>query len=308
MEMSKAHKRLAQIRCLVEAVECMERGESLPTSLCYVPSMVPYKHSGKGSITVHASPSISSPAVGKVSEKVSRVSATSHVETNTEGFWLKLAACEENKFFPGKESGWVLLDTISGHSPKATLVGVKTQANSEESAVSKDWMECVVRAYSLGAKEKDTLSPPDPEMTSQLREPHPNWNIELDSDLAEFLFKNDTPFIAKSLSEPVGSDYSNQWFSYIRASHNDDLLPEIAGVSDWEDCAGSWDYSGHSGDTEEVYIRVQMLQGVVLRQLHLLVDPDEDCPKHMQVPPRRSSFRPLNRSRDKPCFLNLDIW
>ena len=278
--MSKAHKRLAQICCLVRAVECMEKGENLPDPLCYVPSIVPYIHSGKGAITVYAEPKVASAAVGKISDKVKQVSATSHVETNSEGFWLKLAPREKEKFFPGRDGGWVLLDTISGHSPKATL---KAQSNNDKSAVSKDWMESVIKGFSLGSDDKNELSAPDTEMTNQLREHHPNWGIELDSDLAEFLFKNDTPFIAKSLSEPVGSDYSNEWFSFIRASHNDDLLPEIAGVKEWDDGGCSWDGSARSGENEDVYIRVQLRQGVVMKQLSLLVEPDDDCPKHLQV-------------------------
>ena len=278
--MSKAHKRLAQIRCLVRAVECMEKGESLPDPLCYVPSIVPYIHSGKGAITVYAEPKVASPAVGKISDKVKQVSATSHVETNPEGFWLKLAPREKEKFFPGRDSGWIMLDTLTGHSPKATL---KAQSKNDESAVSKDWMESVIKGFSLGPEDKHGLPPSDIEMASQLRQPHPDWSIELDSDLAEFLFKNDTPFIAKSLSEPVGSDYSNEWFSFIRASHSDDLLPEIAGVKEWDDGCCSWDCTPRAGETEDVYIRVQLRQGVVMKQLSLLVEPDDDCPKHLQV-------------------------
>ncbi|KAI6660099.1 E3 ubiquitin-protein ligase HECTD3-like [Oopsacas minuta] len=277
--MNKAHKRLAQIRCLLESVDCMDKGESLPEPLCYVPSIVPYEHSGKGTISVYAEPKVTSATVGKISDKVKRVSATSQVETNSEGFWLKLASREKEKFFPGRESGWVMLDSISGQSPKATLQGIK----SDKSDISKNWMDTVITTFSLSLSEKNDLSPPDKNMTNQLRDPHPDWNIELDSDLSEFLFKNDTPFIAKSLSEPVGSDYSNEWFSFIRASHNDDLLPEIAGVTEWDDGCCSWDYSASSGDNEDVYIRVQMRQGVVMKQLSLLVEPDDDCPKHVQI-------------------------
>ena len=278
LAMDKAHKRLAQIRCLLESVECMERGESLPEPLCYVASIVPYKHSGKGAISVYSEPNVKAIVVGKISDKVKQVSATSQVETNSDGFWLKLASREKEKFFPETESGWVLLDSVTGHSPKATLVAIK----DENSAASKDWMESVIINFSLSSIDKDDLPPRDTEMSNKLKDPHPTWSIEMDSDLAEFLCKNDMPFIAKSLSEPVGSDYSNEWFSFIRASHNDDMLPEIAAVSEWEDGC-SWEYSASSRANEDVYIRVQLRQGVVMKQLFLLADLGSSCPKHVQV-------------------------
>ena len=100
MSTSKARKRLACIRCVLDCVNCFKENKALPASLCFVPSQVEYVVSNdSGAITFpHALHFWSCPSKirGKLTGLIEIIdknfSLTAHGEefSNDEGDWIQV--------------------------------------------------------------------------------------------------------------------------------------------------------------------------------------------------------------------------
>lgn len=100
MSTSKARKRLACIRCVLDCVNCIKENKALPVSLCFVPSQVEYVVSNdSGTITFpHALHFWSCPSKirGKLTGLIEiidkNLSLTAHGEefSNDEGDWIQV--------------------------------------------------------------------------------------------------------------------------------------------------------------------------------------------------------------------------
>ena len=95
--------RLGRIRCLVQAVEAMQRGDALPKPLCYVPTVLtlecqPDKVGGE-QVELHEKPDLTSPVLNKL------MSAKTHLLTvkgfpcfNKDGGWFQTLTPFENNW------------------------------------------------------------------------------------------------------------------------------------------------------------------------------------------------------------------
>lgn len=268
-------EKLSVIRCLIDSVESMQNNGSLPDAMCYVPKIVSYSCMGKCFISVYAQPNLSS-IIAHISDKVDKVMCSNNFVSNDIGRWLKLANTEKNKYFHCKYDGWVLLDSFQSDIPNSGLVLSKKDSTTS-------WLYALSKSYSLYRinNSKNFIPPNDEDISKKLSIPPNNWNFELDSTLSNFLFKYDSTYVDKSLSEPMDPDYSNEWFSFVSASHNDELLPDIINVNVWSNDSSSWDYTGNSN--EDIYIKLQIKPGIIIEQLSILVDNEDNCPQHIKV-------------------------
>lgn len=94
MKNEPARRRLARIRCLLESINRIEQGKSLPLPLCFVPAEVEYLREeckNSTSMAIRKKPQNDSQAVGELpSVQNLQFFASGEEFFNNSGSWIKL--------------------------------------------------------------------------------------------------------------------------------------------------------------------------------------------------------------------------
>ena len=96
-----ARVRLGRIRCLINTVECMKKGELLPEPICFVPKELNFEYEGEEALCISEEPKDGAKVVAKLPEKKATTFVCSGQPLfNSQGGWMQIMS-------PHK--GWVLL-------------------------------------------------------------------------------------------------------------------------------------------------------------------------------------------------------
>lgn len=130
-----ARVRLGRIRCLVNAVECMKKGQPLPEALCFVPKETFFDLEGEEALIVYDEPKTDA----KIEEKVHpgrpvKLTCSAQPLFNSAGGWMRLVS---------PHSGWVLLQPAK-RPFKGKLRRVKKEGDDHD-----DWLSVVEHTCSL---------------------------------------------------------------------------------------------------------------------------------------------------------------
>lgn len=130
-----ARVRLGRIRCLVNAIECMKRGQPLPEALCFVPKETLFELEGEEALIVYEEPKTDA----KIEEKVHpgrpvKLTCSGQPQFNSTGGWMRLVS---------PHSGWVLLQPA-----KRPFKG-KLRRAKKEGDVRDDWLSVIENTCSL---------------------------------------------------------------------------------------------------------------------------------------------------------------
>ena len=169
-----ARARLGRIRCLIQAVESMKQGESLPEALCYVPKTIRLQCEGDEPVDIREQPKSSATSIAKLPAKKNHVLEAEGLPMfNEEGGWMKLVTPH-----PGN---WVLVQ------PSKVALKIKWKLLETSGAEPSNWLEMVERLFSLQLLKQALPSSCDSEEIRLLQVPPPGWSLEADEELARFL-------------------------------------------------------------------------------------------------------------------------
>ena len=131
-----ARVRLGRIRCLVDAVERMKKGQPLPESLCFVPKELLFEFEGEEPLNVHEEPKTDAEVEKKIPQgRLVKLTCSGQPLFNSAGCWVRLLA---------PHAGWVLLQPA-----KRALKGKLRRAKKEDTEELGDWLSVVERTCSL---------------------------------------------------------------------------------------------------------------------------------------------------------------
>ena len=247
-----ARVRLGRIRCLINTVECMKKGERLPEPICFVPKELNFEYEGEEALCISEEPKDGAKVVAKLPEKkVTTFVCSGQPLFNSQGGWMQMMS-------PHK--GWVLLQPQKT-AMKGKVKLVKKQEEGKEEVI--DWLRAVEQMCSLQLVKPPPLSNSDEEEMSKLRTPPPGWNLEADEELAQFIAKH---VLNAELS---GAGVTGcEHFTKVEASSEES---EIQNMLD-SDLENYWESDGDQG---QHWLRFSMKPGTVIEKFALLVDPDD---------------------------------
>ena len=99
MNIHRARRRIARIRCLQDCIQCFKSKRQLPECVCYVPSELNYTCNARSFIQVYKEPSTNSARIRDVTGGVESSLVVSGEEMcNAEGKWLKLKKVRLHSF------------------------------------------------------------------------------------------------------------------------------------------------------------------------------------------------------------------
>ena len=92
-----ARTRLGRIRCLVQAVEAMQKGEAFPEPLCYIPLQLKLECKPDEIVELHDKPDLSSPVLNKLGvSKTHQLIVKGRPHFGKDGGWYQLISPFEN--------------------------------------------------------------------------------------------------------------------------------------------------------------------------------------------------------------------
>ncbi|XP_049602736.1 E3 ubiquitin-protein ligase HECTD3 isoform X4 [Syngnathus scovelli] len=275
------HLLLGRIRFLNRCIECFQKSEPLPDSLCYVPKEVCYKickdssssscaaasgastgGSGKTMVPVFDGPH-HSPINKKLCKytielkKGTCIRTTGEEYCNSQGLWVKINKEQLEEHRPGQEleEGWIL---VCKHT---------------EGGDRWEHVVDVENAVFLGNKPK--IAEPDAAVVEKLRYVPPTWTYECDEDLVHYFYDH----IGKE-DENLGS--LKQCVTNIDVSScSEDPSGGVNSLTDGDNKT-YWESDGMQG---QHWIRLHMKRGTVVNKLILTVDSTDDnyMPKRVTV-------------------------
>lgn len=91
-----ARTRLGRIRCLLQALDALQKVEPLPEALCFVPQKLNLECQAEESLTLYSSPSLESKTSVQIPQgKVQKVVASGKPCLNEDGGWVQLISPHE---------------------------------------------------------------------------------------------------------------------------------------------------------------------------------------------------------------------
>ena len=253
-----ARVRLGRIRCLVNTVDAMRKGEPLPAPLCFVPQEVAFEYEGEECLVVLEEAKEGTKCVGRLpANEVHKFVCAGLPVFNAAGGWLRMVT-------PRK--GWVLIQPAK----KAYKGKFKTVKKTEEGS-GKDvgkwlttWLKAVEFMCSLQIVKAPLLSNQDEEAMAMLQTPPPGWNLEADEELAQFLVDNCSSEIGGGGLEGKGGEH----FVKIEASSEES---EVHNLLD-PDFENYWESDGSQG---QHWLRFHLKPGAIVERLALIIDPED---------------------------------
>ena len=245
-----ARLRLGRIRCLVDTVECMKRGEPLGEAICFVPRELLFEYEGEDSLNVVEEPKDGA----KVSEKLStkKFTCAGLPLFNAQGGWMRMTS-------PHK--GWVLLQPQK--KPLKGKLKLQEGGKKKGDGWPTDWLKAVEQSCSLQIVKPPPLNNFDKEEMQRLQTPPPGWSLEADEELGQFIVKT-----ASSIDLTSAGVQGSEYFQRIEASSEEDGIPQMLKSSLDE----YWESDGNQG---QHWLRFHMKPGVIIEKFALLVDQDD---------------------------------
>lgn len=250
--------RLGRIRCLVEAIGAMRRGEQLPAPLCFVPSEQFFEVELDEALQVYKEPLTDSKVVGRVQQKkAQRIQCSGLPRFNSTGGWCRMTSPLE---------GWALLQPT-----KKMLKGKIRPRKKVEEGVKEEkgmvymWLQAVELVCPLQILNTPSLKNKDEEAMATLQTPPPGWNMEADEELAQFLVTNNG---AELMGGASNHGKGKEHFINITSSTEES---EVSNVLD-PDPEVYWESDGRTGTH---WLRFFLTPGTIIEQLSIVVDPDD---------------------------------
>ncbi|XP_049602733.1 E3 ubiquitin-protein ligase HECTD3 isoform X1 [Syngnathus scovelli] len=301
------HLLLGRIRFLNRCIECFQKSEPLPDSLCYVPKEVCYKickdssssscaaasgastgGSGKTMVPVFDGPH-HSPINKKLCKytielkKGTCIRTTGEEYCNSQGLWVKINKEQLEEHRPGQEleEGWILVCKHTEGGDRLVPVESPETLSRQQQLLGYDHKACnrwehvvdVENAVFLGNKPK--IAEPDAAVVEKLRYVPPTWTYECDEDLVHYFYDH----IGKE-DENLGS--LKQCVTNIDVSScSEDPSGGVNSLTDGDNKT-YWESDGMQG---QHWIRLHMKRGTVVNKLILTVDSTDDnyMPKRVTV-------------------------
>ena len=256
-----ARVRLGRIRCLVEAVAAMRRGDPLPAPLCFVPKQLLFDfETTEEALSVHEEPKQDSKIAGRLEmKKTHRLVGASLARFDSAGGWVAITS---------PLTGWVLLQPMKT-ALKGTVKRVKRGEGEggENGArgVVYNWLKAVELVCPLQIVEVPSLKNQDEETMATLRTPPPGWSMEADEELAQFLVANGG---AESMGGAMCWGKGRENIVNIAVSSEDSEAQNLLDP----DPDVFWESDGSAG---QHWIRFTLVPGAIVERLSLIVDPDD---------------------------------
>lgn len=253
-----ARVRLGRIRCLVDTVNCMKKGVTLPKPICFVPKELNFELSeAKEPLNVHEERKTTSKVVDRLPEgKTTKFTTAGLPVFDDEGGWVKMVT-------PYK--GWVLVQpskkTIKGKIKQLSASTPDKKAGDLKEAVN--WLKVVERVCALQIVRSQSFPNLDEEVSTRLQTPPPGWNLEADEELAQYLIK------FSGASDTGVGVHGNEHFSRIEASSEESEIPNMLTPNTEDEY---WESDGSQGVH---WLRFHMKAGTVIKTFSLHVDPDD---------------------------------
>ena len=262
-----ARVRLGRIRCLINAVNAMRRGDPLPAPLCFVPKELHFELEADEALPVYETAGKEdSKVVGRLQPgKTHKLVCVGLPTFTSTGGWSRMTS---------PLVGWVLLQPAK----KALKGKVKAVKKTEEGggggggngssketgkAAITNWLKAVELMCSLQIVSVPSLRNHDEEAMVTLQTPPPGWNVEADEELAQFLVNNATESLGRAKGIRGGEHFSRIEVS-SEESYVDNILdpdPEIY-----------WESDGSQG---QHWVRFALVPGTIIERFSILVDPDD---------------------------------
>ena len=258
--MDPARVRLGRIRCLINTVNAMRKGEPLPAPLCFVPVEVNIEFEGTEQLPVYETAKEDAKVVGLIQPKKNQKLGCVGLPTfNAAGGWLKMTS---------PQTGWVLLQprkkAFNGKLKilkKAEEVG-GGGGNGGGKEGKANWLKAVevmcslqmVRTLSLQNHDKAIL---------RLQTPSPGWNMEADEELAQFLVDNN---VSDSFALGGMKGKGGENFVKIEVSSEESEVSNILNPDPdvyWE------------SDGSQHCVRFTLVPGTIIERFAILVDPED---------------------------------
>lgn len=255
-----ARVRLGRIRCVINTVEAMKKGEPLPAPLCFVPKEVPFEFEGEEALQVLEEAKEGAKVTGRLPQKKAhKFVCTGLPVFNAQGGWMRMTS---------PHSGWVLLQPAKKAFKGKLKVGKKGEevGNSGGGRGLTNWLKAVELMCSLQIVKAPSLSNHNEEEMVKLQTPPPGWNLEADEELAQFLVDNHS-------SDLVGGGggmgvRGRDHFTNVEVSSEESELQNMFDP----DLESYWESDGSQG---QHWVRFHMKPGTVVEKFALLVDPED---------------------------------
>lgn len=254
-----ARVRLGRIRCIVNTVNAMRKGEPLPAPLCFVPKEVLFEFEGDEAFPVYEAAKEDAKVVGRLQlKKAHKLVCVGLPSFNAAGGWMKMTS---------PLTGWALLQPL-----KKVLKGkLKTVKKAEEGGgngskgILTNWLKAVELMCSLQIVKVPVLRNHDEEAMKMLQTPPPGWNMEADEGLAQFLVDNNN---SETFAQGGVKGKGGENFVKIEVSSEDS---EVDNILD-PDPDVYWESDGSQG---QHWVRFVLVPGIIIERFAILVDPDD---------------------------------
>ena len=201
-----ARARLGRIRCLIQAVESMKQGESLPEALCFVPKRLRLQCDSEEPVDLREQPKTTAASLAKLPPKKKHIlDCEGQPVFNEDGGWAKLVSPHSGS--------WVLLQ------PSKMALKAKWKILDSDSGDPTTWLDIVERLFSLQLVMQAVPNSCDTSEIERLQAPPPGWGLEADEELARFLVEQG------GTSSADGTVNGSEHFVRIEASSCDVSMP-----------------------------------------------------------------------------------
>ena len=259
-----ARVRLGRIRCLINTVNAMRRGDPLPAPLCFVPKEIYFEFEGEEALPVYETAKEDAKVVGRLQQKkTQRLTFTGLPSFNGAGGWSKMTS---------PLSGWVLLQPLK-KAFKGKLKSVKKSDEGEGGNGGKEgkgmvtnWLKAVELMCSLQIVTVPSLRNHDKEAMATLQTPPPGWNMEADEELAQFLINNNVTEATTKLGGVRGQ--GGEHFLKIEVSSEESELDNILDP----DPEVYWESDGSQG---QHWVRFTLVPGTIIERFGIIIDPED---------------------------------
>ena len=259
-----ARVRLGRIRCLINTVNAMRKGEPLPAALCFVPVEVNFEFEGTEPLPVYEAVKEDAKVVGRLQpKKAHKLGCVGLPTFNAAGGWLKMTS---------PLTGWVLLQPLKKSLNGKLKIVKKTEeggggngGGKEGKSMMTNWLKAVEIMSSLQIVRTPSLQNHDEEAMLRLQTPPPGWNMEADEELAQFLVDNN---ISDSFAAGGMKGKGGENFVKIEVSSEES---EVGNILD-PDPDVYWESDGSQG---QHWVRFVLTPGTIIERFAILVDPED---------------------------------
>lgn len=215
-----ARIRLGRIRCLVQAVEAMQKEEPLPEPLCYIPLRLNLECKPEEIVELYEKPDLTSTVLNKLgAAKTHQLVVKGRSHFNKDGGWFQMISPHENTWIlvqPSEKTIKVSTSMLTIKSMSFFLLQAKFKIIKSDDKELLNWMDAVEQICSLQISRSALSDLSHAEDVQKLQQPLPGWSMEADEELARFLVEQ----CSNSLSSD-GTARGNEYLTRIEASSAD---------------------------------------------------------------------------------------